>query len=189
MSESFVNQITLDCLLNKQILNKCVKSHKSKSLNKQERKFYKKRIFSLFKEIITGNNPTNLAPEVLYAYDNFVNSCIHYFKAIDNNDLNQEEYEELELKSNDLHSNLKELNEDLNFSKSEEADKFLMRSIKIDPPTLDKYVKIKSSKKSESIILPQQKNINLLNPELKNKGLKKKNINIKYEDNKKSEEI
>ena len=64
-----------------------------------------------------------------------------------------------------------------------------MRSIKIDPPTLDKYVKIKSSKKSESIILPQQKNINLLNPELKNKGLKKKNINIKYEDNKKSEEI
>ena len=112
MSESFVNQITLDCLLNKQILNKCVKSHKSKSLNKQERKFYKKRIFSLFKEIITGNNPTNLAPEVLYAYDNFVNSCIHYFKAIDNNDLNQEEYEELELKSNDLHSNLKELNED-----------------------------------------------------------------------------
>jgi hypothetical protein len=189
MSESFVNQITLDCLLNKQTFNKCVKSHKTKSINKQERKFYRKRTFALFKEIITGNQPSNLAPEVLYAYDNFINSCIHYFKAIDNNDLNQEEYQELELQFDSLNLNLKDSNEDLNFSKSEEADKFLMRSIKIDPPTLDKYVKIKSTKKSESIILPQQKNINLLNPELKTKGLKKKNINIKYEDNKKSEEI
>ena len=189
MSNSFVNQITLDCLLNKQTFNKCVKSHKTKSINKEERKFYKKRIFALFKEIISGMQPSNLAPEVLYAYDNFVNSCIHYFKAIDNNDLNQEEYKELELKTNDLNSNVEESNAYSNFSKSEKADKCLMRLIQIDPPTLDKYVKIKSTKKKESIILPQQKNINLLNPELKTKGLKKKNINNKYEDDKKFEEI
>ena len=63
-----------------------------------------------------------------------------------------------------------------------------MRSVKIDVPTLDKYVKRKSTQKNETIILPKTKNIDLLNPELKNKGLKKKNINNKYEDNKKTEE-
>jgi hypothetical protein len=187
MSESFVNQITLDCLLNKESLNKYIKSQKTKSIDKYERKFYKKRIYALFKEIITCNQPSNLSPEVLYAYDNFVNSCIHYFKAIDNNDLNQAEYQELELKNDVSNSNMPDLNEDSTFSKSEEADKFLMRSIKIDPPTLDKYVKIKSTKQQESIILPKQKNIDLLNPELKIKGVKKKNINNKYEDNTKNE--
>jgi hypothetical protein len=69
-----------------------------------------------------------------------------------------------------------------NFSKNEEADKMLMRSIKIDVPTLDKYVKRTSTKKQEQIILPKQKNIDLLNPDLKNTGLKKKNITNKYEE-------
>jgi hypothetical protein len=165
-------------------MNKYVKSQKSKSINKKERNFYRKRIFSLFKEIITGNQETNLSPEVLYSYDNFVNSCIHYFKAIDNNDLHQEEYSEFEIHSESDNCEQHETN----FSKSDEADKILMRSIKIDMPTLDKYVKRKSTKKVESIILPKQKNVDLLNPELKNKGLQKKNITNKYEDNTKTQE-
>jgi hypothetical protein len=57
-----------------------------------------------------------------------------------------------------------------------------MRSIKIDPPTLDKYVTRISTKKEEKIILPKQKDINLNDPELKNKGLKKNNITNIYED-------
>jgi len=190
MSEAFVNQVTLDCLLNKEMFGKHIRNQKSKSINKQERKFYKKRIFALFKEIITGNEPPELLPDVKFAYDNFVNSSIHYFKAIDNNDLNQAEYNELELKTDNLNlnSNVQDLNRESNFSKSEEADKFLMRSIKIDIPTLDKYVKKTSTKKKENIILPKQKNINLQDPELKNKGLKKKNITNKYENNTNKEE-
>jgi hypothetical protein len=60
-----------------------------------------------------------------------------------------------------------------------------MRSIKIDTPNLDKYVKKTTTKKKEEIILPKQKEIDLTNPELKNKGLKKKNIDNMYEDNSK----
>ena len=37
-------------------------------------------------------------------------------------------------------------------------------------------------KKKDEIILPKQKNINLNDPELKNKGLKKNNITNIYED-------
>lgn len=185
MSEAYVNQVTLDCLLNKQIMNKYLKSQKNKSADKQERKFYKKRIFSLFKDIITGAEPSDLLPDVLYAYDNFTKSCIHYFKTIDNNDLHQEEYNEITNMIKTEHIETEHIETEhisTNFSKNEEADKMLMRSIKIDVPTLDKYVKRTSTKKQEQIILPKQKNIDLLNPDLKNKGLKKKNINNKYEE-------
>lgn len=189
MSDAFVNQVTLDCLLNKEMFGKHIKNQKSKSINKQDRKFYKKRIFSLFKEIITGNEPSGLLPDVKYSYDNFINSCIHYFKAIDNNDLIQAEYDNMEFK-NENNTIIEETitNNNNNFSQNTEADKILMRSIKIDIPTLDKYVKKTSTKKKENIILPKQKNINLQDPELKNKGLKKKNITNKYEDDKKKED-
>jgi hypothetical protein len=63
-----------------------------------------------------------------------------------------------------------------------DADKLLMRSIKMNVPTLDKYVTRTSTKKKDEIILPKQKNINLNDPELKNKGLKKNNITNIYED-------
>jgi len=58
----------------------------------------------------------------------------------------------------------------------------LMRSVKMDPANLDKYVKKISRKKKEEIILPKQKEVDLANPELKNKGIKK-NITNKYEEN------
>lgn len=190
MSEAFINQVTLDCLLNKEMFGKHVKIQKSKLINKQDRKFYKKRIFRLFKDIITSNEPSELVPDVKYAYDNFINSCIQYFKTIDNNDLIQAEYSEMNtiIKEIEFNNEIEKTTDDIsNFSKNEEADKLLMRSIKLDTPTLDKYVKRKSTKKDENIILPKQKNINLQDPELKNKGLKKKNISNKYEDNNKKE--
>jgi len=181
MSDAFINQVTLDCLLNKEMFNKHVKNEKSKSINKEERKFYKKRIYNLFKELlITKEEPENLLPDVKYAYDNFIHSCIHYFKTIDNNDLNQEEYKNLNDEP-DI-SNISELNDD-NLKTEEEANKLLMRSIKITTPPLDKFVKRKTTKVEEQIIMPKQKEINLNDPELKLKGInKKKNITNKYDE-------
>ena len=181
MSDAFVNQVTLDCLLNKEMFNKHVKNQKSKSINKEERKFYKKRIYNLFKELlITKEEPEDLLPDVKYAYDNFIHSCIHYFKTIDNNDLNQEEYKNL-YEEPDI-SNILELNDD-SLKTEEEANKLLMRSIKITTPPLDKFVKRKTTKPQQQIIMPKQKEINLNDPELKLKGInKKKNITNKYDE-------
>lgn len=183
MSETFLNQVTLDCLLNKQLFNKHIKSQKVKSINKQEKKFYRKRIYTLFKELlVTKNEPSDLLPDVKYAYDNFIHSCIQYFKIIDNNDIIQSEHiiTDISFNINNI-ENIMENNME-NISNSE-ADKLLMRSIKLDIHTLDKYVKRTTTKKEEKIVLPIQKNINLQDPELKNKGVKKKNITNKYEDN------
>ena len=58
-----------------------------------------------------------------------------------------------------------------------------MRSIKITTPPLDKFVKRKSTKPEEKLILPKQKEFNLNDPELKIKGIhKKKNITNKYDE-------
>jgi len=52
----------------------------------------------------------------------------------------------------------------------------------MNTPTLDKYVTKTRTKKKEELILPQQKDINLQNPEFKSKGVKKNNITSIYED-------
>ena len=167
MSQSYVNQVTIDCLLNKNFISKHIKNKQSKKENKDEIKFYKKRIYNLFKEIIKGNSPDDLLPDVQYAYNNFLSESISYFKTVDNNAIIQSEYKDMEFppeiccNDNDISGNIVD------------ADKLLMRSIKIDIPTLDKYVTRISTKKKEEIILPKQKDINLNDPEFKNKGLKK----------------
>ena len=192
MSQAFVDQVTLDCLLNKSIFNAHIKNKKAQSINKEDKKFYKKRIYNLFKELLINKlEPDNLLPDVKYAYDNFVNASINYFKTIDNNDLLQEEYKTLDdnnvaLENIDANP---ELCDDVGV---EEADKLLMRSIKITTPSLDKYVKRKSTKPEEKLIMPKQKEINLMNPDLKVKGIqsnsnnnniqKKENITNKYDE-------
>jgi hypothetical protein len=175
MSEAFVNQVTLDCLLNKQMYNSQIKSKRSQQINKEERKFYRKRSFNLFKELINGNTPENLSPDIKYAYDNFINTTIQYFKTIDNNDIIQSEYKDvifsLDNSSNsfiDSSSNLK--TENLK-TENLDADLLLTRSIKLEVPTLDKYVTRTRTKKKEEIIMPKQKEINLQDPQLKNKGI------------------
>ena len=96
MSQSLVNQITLDCLLNKETMEKHVIRQREKQINREDLNFYRKRIFNLFKELISNKKPNDLAPDVKYAYDTFIKSAIGYFKVVDNNDLLQEEYNDVE---------------------------------------------------------------------------------------------
>ena len=60
MSEAYLNQVTIDCLLNKQLIKKHLKNKSVNQINKEDRKFYRKRIHNLFKELLTGNEPDNL---------------------------------------------------------------------------------------------------------------------------------
>jgi len=73
----------------------------------------------------------------------------------------------------------------------EDIDKQFLRSIKVtEPTTLDKFVRRNITAEKPEPILPKQKDINLRDPVLKNKGIrKKKNISNKYEEpNKNNEE-
>jgi hypothetical protein len=188
MSETFINQVTLDCLLNKHQYNKYLFNKTEKMSNRKDKKFYRKRILSLTKELLlTKEKPEFLFPDVEYAFDNFVNSCIQYFKTIDSNDIIQNEYSSF--------VGMSVLNEldygDDALQCKEDADKLLMRSVHISKPSLDNFVKTKLTKRAEEMILPKQKDINLTDPILKSKGVlkfdKKKNITNKYDEANNSE--
>jgi hypothetical protein len=139
--------------------------------------------------LINKAEPEDLLPDVKYSYDNFINASINYFKTIDNNDLLQEEYKNLDESALENINAIPELGDDIGV---EEADKLMMRSIKITTPTLDKYVKRKTAKPESLVIMPKQKEVNLMDPELKVKGIqgnsnnnniiKKKNITNKYDE-------
>ena len=55
MSQSFIDQITLDCLLNKEIMEKYVMKQREKQINKEDFNFYRKRIFNLFTPFFISN--------------------------------------------------------------------------------------------------------------------------------------
>jgi hypothetical protein len=172
MSQSYVNQLTINCLVNKEMINKHVDKKKLSKEEKEEIKFYRKRTYNLFKELINGTPPQNLLPDVKYAYDNFVKASIHYFKTTDNNDILQAEYDGFENTNDEI---VYDLSGNTNLG-SVEADKLLMRSVKVNlPQTLDKHVsKTTVQKKEVDAFLPKQKEINLFDPKLEFKGLQNK---------------
>ena len=190
MSEAFVNQVTLDCLLNKQQYEKYINKKISKSLDKKEINFYKKRILNLTKEFLSTEEYVDMLPEVKYAFDNYVKACVHSFKVLDNNDIIQSEYCEMN-KINKIEENTKETEVTITSEEETESKKtqdetdanFARSTIKIINPSLDNFITIKSSQIKEDIIMPKQKDINLNDASLKNKGIcKRKNIANNYED-------
>lgn len=191
MSNVFLNQVTIECLMNKDQYEKHVKQQIRNKVSKNEKNFYRKRILSLTKDLLYPNNPNILNehapfPDIKYALDNYINNCIQYFKAIDNSDIIQEEFKDSHEEK--IFAELGEEEDDLVTYTQENANKLMMRTVKMDN-ALDKFVIRTPSKanKQNTIVLPKQKEINLKDPSLKNKGIrKKKNINNNYETDEKN---
>lgn len=178
-SNEFLNQASLDFLINKKHYKIHLTNTKDKKINRKDKKFYRKRILSLSKDLLyKEEDEINVLTDIKFAFDNYVKSCINYFKLLDRNDIIQEEY-------NNIKEEIKEeneLSETAQFLK-EENEKLLVRSVKMSTNKLDNFIKIKMTKQPEELIIPQQKQINLKDPNLKNKGVnKKKNINNIYDE-------
>ena len=69
MSNDFVNRVTLDCLLNKDMYSSQIKNKKEQALSKEDKRFYRKRVYNLFKEIISGKPPPDLFLDVKSTFD------------------------------------------------------------------------------------------------------------------------
>jgi hypothetical protein len=151
MSQAFVDQITLDYLLNKEMYNSHVNNKKAAQVNKEERKLYKKRVYNLFKDIINNEDPADLLPDVKYAYNNFFNACIHYLKAKDTNDFVQAEFKGFVFTEENEEITDVSLNEINQKDNCLEADKEMLRSIIMPPePSLEKS----NLKKGKKVLAP-----------------------------------
>jgi len=167
MTENFVNQITLDYLINSNQLKNHLEKIKTKSASRKDKKFYRKRIMNLTKDLLICKELEEpLLPDVKETFENFVKTCVEYFKTLDQCDIIQEDYNEMEEFDTIINDN--------KILSVEDANNLIMRSVKLT--SLDKLVK-RTVFKKEEIIMPIQKEINLNEPYLKNKGIcQKKNI-------------
>tara|TARA_Y100000816_G_scaffold134896_1_gene95311 strand:- start:199 stop:711 length:513 start_codon:yes stop_codon:yes gene_type:complete len=161
-----INSITLEFLLNPNYLEK-IKTKSNSSDIFEEIQFYKKRIVSITKEMIKGNYENDDIKNIFFQY---TNSLIYHFKNIDKKDLIQEEYNNLTLSEKKNFLN--------NSNYLTESDEIIKITKKDNNYNLDKFVKIKNSKnlKFEKNIIPNLKVLDLTNPDLKEKGVKKKKI-------------
>ena len=182
---SSVEEMTLEYLMNKE----CYERYRTKTVssklvaNDKDKKFYRKRINDVTKKLLNpalNLEPLIVSPDIKHSFDAYVKACVEYFKNIDKTDILQEDYKGL------LDIDAKnEINID-NIATTEQADQLMMRSIKIkEPNNLEKLVKRKVLQPQAPMNPPQQKDVNLKDPLLKNKGIcKKKNITNTYDDKK-----
>jgi hypothetical protein len=191
-SDEFLNQVSLDFLINKkQYKTHCISFTENtinKKINKKDKKFYRRRILSLTKDLLSKEEvDIVIPPDIKYMFDNFIKACVHYFKILDRNDIIQEDYNEFDEFDDKIKEN-NETNDESHKILKEENEKLLMRSVKMVNPSLDNFIKINMTKQTKELIIPQQKEINLKDPILKNKGIdKKKNIINNYEEDAKKQ--
>lgn len=185
MTESLINQITIDYLINKELYAKCVNNQVVQDNNRKDKRFYRKRISSLIKELLLGESPANVTPDVKYAFDNFAKTCIRHFKMIDSADIIQEDY--MTIIENENLAKLDNILDATDALNQDDANKLMMRSINMPALTIADFVTKTHITQLDKIVLPKERNLNLTDPLLKKKGIKsknhkKKNINNKYEE-------
>jgi len=139
----------------------------NKKNNKEDIKFYRKRITSLTKEMLKGVFPNEPLKKI---YEDYSSSIISHFKMVDTKDIIQQDYTLFNNEStNFLDLSINE------FNTIEKANEQMLKKV-INVSTLDNYV-IKSGNKDENnnennnSSLPSKKNIDLHCPTLKTKGV------------------
>lgn len=163
MSQSLVDQITLDCLMNKTVMEKHVMKQREKQINKQDLNLYHERILQSFKHLLSGEETTS---DVKYAFDTFVKISIERFKILDHTEMLQKEYHELDKKDEECDVKEEDDDDEDKYDEDDEddedneeddednkddkvythADHIIMRTVKMDP-TLDTFIRKKDKDK------------------------------------------
>jgi hypothetical protein len=90
---SYVNDITLECLMNKKMYERLNLKNKKSTVERKERKLYRKRIIALTCEMLLNNTDDFQIEneDVVNSFRQYTKNCIQYFKATDENDHYQKE--------------------------------------------------------------------------------------------------
>jgi hypothetical protein len=174
--DSNINNITLEYLMNPQHYGKYVntKSGEKTETRNKDKKFYRKRIIFLTKQMLKGEFPND---ELKKNFEEYLDSLIEHFQIIDKQDIIQADYSNM----NNTTKNITDIDETYILSNSNMSNNDLMfNNSSKKMVTMDNFV-TKTNKKHTHPILPVKKNIDLKNPNLRNKGIKKKKKHQKEE--------
>ena len=170
--------ISDDMRLFSKTINRMITKHKKYS--KKEYRFYKRRIFQLFKDIMSKKETDETMIE---AYDSFVSESIKYLKFKDKASILQEEYEDLSLNAKGSHC-FNTLDNSL-FDSVSYSNHMLMKDYNVKTASvIDTLGVQKINKNPKKLpVLPISKHINIQDPKFKVLGVRsKKNLHNKYED-------
>ena len=167
----FVNDITLEFLMNKKLYDRMGLKSKQSAVERKERRIYRKRIIALTCELLL-NKDDNFQIEnedVVSSFRQYTKNCIQFFKATDENDLFQKELGTIPEGEQDEHLDLDENNtifdennevvdktlSDKTLSDKTLSDKTLLeekvfKEVIMNPTTAD-YVKIDTMKLNASM--------------------------------------
>jgi len=183
-----LNSITIEYFSNTGFYNKYLnKSEIEKYISKSDKKFYKKRIINETKKMLKDEFETDTLREI---FNKYIFSLINHFKIIDRNEILQKQFNNLsgsvtetefhiDFSNNKINSDISnnlnnnENSIDISDISSCNPDELLFKKNDYKILTMDNFVN-KKQKQREKIHLPLKKNINLREPELKMKGIHKK---------------
>ena len=139
----------------------------NKKKERDDFKFYRKRIHALSKELLKGKYPNDTIKK---AHKTFIKHVINYFKVTDRADILQEEHKNAILSVPDI-----DCDEQLPIDATiEEANQCIMRTSLQPLATMDQFVNIRKLKIDQPDP-PRRKKINIKTEHHKRKGIKKKN--------------
>lgn len=162
MIQNEVDALTLQYFVNNKF-EKSIAPESEKTgvvVTSAERKFYKKRILQLMKDMFKKRGPND---SIQSSFDSFILSSISYFKFADASEVLQEEYGDVNTNDSNV------IDADMDVSAADEG----IFNIPPAKATLDTFVTTKTVTMNEKII-PTTKPINITNNKYKTKGVKKK---------------
>ena len=170
ISFNSIDYLTLEIMANTDSYNKYLKKNNldHDSVLKKEKRFYRKRIISMAKDILFNNN-SGQDEEILNAFNTYARMCISYFKFKDTMDTIQGEYTNMNIADGADGADGDMTDIDLDIS---EANKLFMRQMEKKVLTLDNFV-IKTAPPPDEMVVPQTKDFNLKDPKYKKKDIKK----------------
>lgn len=181
---NYINRITIDCLVNKNIVNRN-KNDNNTNIDEETLlniKFYRKRIYSLVKLLSTSENIRSIHPDIFSAFITFSKTLINHFETVDKNTIIQNYHkEEADNENNTEEENEKEkekeetqytMNDDDNIKKGNIL-LFNKKNEELHNPTLDKFIIKPDQTRTPNIndisISASRREINLRNPKFRKK--------------------
>ena len=143
---------------------------KQVKIERKDFRFYKKRIFNLYKQLMTKKETD---PVLLEAFNEFNKKAIEHLKFIDKSSILQEEYVDLSDNISGKHCFNTSVNKPLD--KVQYSNHMLMKDYNLATKSVTEGLGVikKKLKETKPIVLPEKKNINLKDTKFKHKDLEK----------------
>jgi len=173
ISFNSIDYLTLEIMANTDSYNKYLKKNNldHDTVLKKEKRFYRKRIISMTKDILF-NNSSGQDDLILNAFNTYARICISYFKFKDTMDTIQSEYTNITNTNEGVCESICDSPDNNADADISEANKLFMRQMEKKVLTLDNFV-IKTAPPPDEMVVPQTKDFNLKDPKYKKKDIKK----------------